>query len=139
MPEFIITPRTITGEQYAPGLPCPGVLALLNGTAAVLTRHGLQLVAPGACVYPDPGAPGYFLSKAVDEIENPQARALKDQMTVVFSALPLELRAAFRPTKTAVLDAINDNCFDEAHFLINAAEVPAEYAEAKAALLALLS
>ena len=60
-------------------------------------------------------------------------------MTAVFESLPVELRVLFRPIKTAVLDAINDNCLDEVPLLIQNADVPPEYAEAKVALLGLLT
>lgn len=139
MPEFIISPQTITGEQYTPGHPCPGVLELTTGRAVIPTQGGLIEIAAGACVYPDPAAPGFFLSKPAHEFEALQVRALKEQMTAIFESLPVELRAIFRPTKTAVLDAINDNCLDEVQLLIRATVVPAEHERAKAALLALLA
>jgi hypothetical protein len=69
----------------------------------------------------------------------PETQALKARMLAVWDTLPVEVRAAFRPLKTAVLDAINDGCLDEVHLLVSQAEVPAEYAAAKDGLLALLT
>lgn len=139
MPEFTLKPVALSGELYTPGSPCPGVFEQPDGAAIIVTWQGPLPVAAGACVYPDPTAPGYYLSKAAGEMEDPRLRALKADMVALWEGLPVEVRAVFRPLKAAVLDAINDNCLDEVELMVAGAAVPAEYAPVKAGLLQLLA
>lgn len=139
MADFIEKPRTFQGEQYTPGQPCTGVFPQPDGSAVTITRSGPQSVNPGDIICPERDSSGYFFSRPLTEIEAPEQQAMKSQMIALWDGLPVEVRAAFRPLKTAVLDAINDNYLDEVHLLISSAVVPAKYTAVKDGLLALLA
>lgn len=123
---------------------------LLAGRTVEVTRLGgatevgtvLADTAPTNCFwYSRVGSPPTLAHIAEARLleQDPALALLKYRMTLVFESLPVDMRAEFRPTKAAVLDAINDGCYDEVALLIHSAQVPDEYLPMKQALLDLLA
>jgi len=65
---------------------------------------------------------------------------LNEVLTLAITAnTPLELRAAVRPLRLSVADAVSAGALDEAFYLIDNFPAPIEFAPVKQAMLALLT
>jgi len=72
-------------------------------------------------------------------IAEPIPADVRGQMRAAFDTLPVEVRAAFRPLKAAISDALNDGQFEEVKLLIQNADVPPEHEKVRQAMLDMLT